>query len=334
MRPYVLAGALALVCAATAAAETPVNVLPELINPQIVGTPPSPRFPAAARKAHIDSGAATVACRVSVTGTLSDCAIVSETQPGLGFGPAALDAASRARLVPFTQGGQPAEARATLPFGFRNQSQNDLRFEPADVPWAAAPDPRDVEDAYPRGAAGSADVTLDCKVRANGRLQSCRTLGETPAGKGFAEAAQRLSTRFQVAMDQVDPTVQDILYVRVPIHFAGPGDPAPGVIGDPVWTRAPVATVLQESFPGKAADAGLSTGRAVLDCVADPEGAMTGCKVVDETPPGMDFGPAALRVAAVMSVALWSADGTPTQERHVKFALRLNRQEGAGGGAR
>ncbi len=333
MRSYAFAAGAALVwaMASQAAAETPLNELPVLVGPQSVGSAPEPRFPEAARRAGFSGGSASVACRVTTAGDLRDCAIVAESQPGLGFGPAAAEAAARTHLRPMMQGGRPVEARVTLPFQFARLSQYDQRFVLADVPWAAAPGADEVAQAAPRGA-GAGDAVLDCEVRPGGQLQRCRTLSES--GAGFGEAARRLAGAFRVDMDQVDPTVSDILWVRAPVHFPGPGAaPAPPIV-DPVWTRSPAASVLHDSFPGKAADAGLTTGRAVLDCVAGEGGAMTECQVLDETPAGMDFGPAALRVATAMTVALWTTDGRPTQDRHVKFAVRLNRQEDSGASGR
>ena len=332
MRIYAFAAAAALTWAmgAQASAATPVNELPELIGPQTVGSAPEPRFPEAARRAGISSGSASIACRVTTSGDLRDCAIAAETQPGLGFGPAAAEAAAGTHVRPMMLAGQPVEARLTLSFGFVRQSQFDQRFEPAEVPWAATPGPRQVAAVSPRGVSGPGDAVLDCQVRPGGMLQRCRTLSESPSGAGFGEAARRLAGSFRVDMDQVDPNVRDILWVRAPVHFPGPGAGPAGPIDDPVWTRSPPAALLDGSFPAKAADAGLRTGRAVLDCLAGPDGAMTDCTVVDETPAGMDFGPAALRVAAAMSVALWTPDGRPTQDRRVKFAVRLNRQESGG----
>lgn len=114
------------------------------------------------------------------------------------------------------------------------------------------------------------------------------------------------------------------------VHFAPPtAGGFPGLLKNPDWVHSVAADEVQQVFPPKAADAGLKTGRAVLDCVADAHGMMTACQVVSEDPAGMDFGPAALRVASVMGVNPWTDDGLPAEGAHVKFAVRLNDKEPA-----
>lgn len=48
----------------------------------------------------VQEGAVELECRVRRDRRMSDCVILSETPPGLGFGAAALTAARRARLPP------------------------------------------------------------------------------------------------------------------------------------------------------------------------------------------------------------------------------------------
>ncbi|HAD84683.1 MAG TPA: hypothetical protein DCG71_07575 [Brevundimonas sp.] len=56
-------------------------------------------------------GRATLACRVRLDTTLSDCRLVDETPPGMGFGEAALAAARYFRFRPPTQNGAPIDGR-------------------------------------------------------------------------------------------------------------------------------------------------------------------------------------------------------------------------------
>ncbi len=110
------------------------------------------------------------------------------------------------------------------------------------------------------------------------------------------------------------------------IHFTAPGHRADRrLIDHPDWltTVSPGAEV----FPAEAAKAGLATGRAVLDCLGDPAGKLTGCQVVSEEPSGMGFGAAALTTAAAVSINPWTTTGEPADGAHVVFAIRINKDE-------
>lgn len=56
-------------------------------------------------------GQATLACRVRLDTTLSDCRLVDETPPGMGFGQAALAVSRYFRFRPPTQNGAPIDGR-------------------------------------------------------------------------------------------------------------------------------------------------------------------------------------------------------------------------------
>jgi TonB family protein len=88
-------------------------------------------FPPAAVTAGIRKGTATVECRVTQAGGLSECSVVGETPPGLGFGQAALAVATVMQMNPWTAQGTPVDgARIRVPITLK------LPDEPAAAPPA------------------------------------------------------------------------------------------------------------------------------------------------------------------------------------------------------
>jgi TonB family protein len=84
-----------------------------LTHPQWTQTispdPNQPLFPEEAAKAGLRTGSATVDCVVAANGSLSQCKAVSESTPGVGFGPMAEQIASVFVLNPWTVDGLPAD---------------------------------------------------------------------------------------------------------------------------------------------------------------------------------------------------------------------------------
>lgn len=92
--------------------------------------------------------------------------------------------------------------------------------------WIRKPSVDDMMGLYPYGALErglSGRVVLDCVVAANGRI-ACAVVSETPAGKGFAQAALKASRLFQIAPSMVDGRPTEGGRIRVPISFQAPRD--------------------------------------------------------------------------------------------------------------
>ncbi|MFN3228630.1 MAG: energy transducer TonB [Asticcacaulis sp.] len=88
--------------------------------------------------------------------------------------------------------------------------------------WAALPDARDLERAYPpraleNGVEGSA--TLVCLVTTQGTLSACDVATESPAGQGFGKAALKLAPNFRMIPKTEDGVPVEGGVVRVPIRF-------------------------------------------------------------------------------------------------------------------
>jgi protein TonB len=88
--------------------------------------------------------------------------------------------------------------------------------------WIRKPGAREFERHFPdaalrKGIAGAA--TLDCRVAANGTVNSCRVVDESPAGENFGSAAIKLSKYFVMRPRTEDGRPVDGAAVRIPLRF-------------------------------------------------------------------------------------------------------------------
>ena len=291
-------------------------------------------YPLMALKQQIN-GVAYLNCEVGLQGLVRDCSVAFEDPPGMGFGAAALSLSQNFLFAPATLDGAPVVDRVTVPITFSLSGGRDVHHRPpgqvvhvtSTVPWASAPSARQVADAYPKGANSdfrTGQVVLDCDFSAAGNLVDCGAGFEDPKGRGFAAAANSLVPLFHLdpkSMPDVDLTQ---VRINLTVQFIPPNDHQERrVIDHPDWIGdgGPGADL----FPAKAKAAGLSTGRAVLDCVPNAQGKMTSCEVVSEDPAGIDFGAAAQKTAEAMTVNPWTSSGEPADGAHLVFAVRINK---------
>lgn len=69
----------------------------------------------------------------------------------------------------------------------------------------------------------------------------------------------------------------------------------------PRWLRVPSSDALGGAFPRRAQRDGV-LGRAVLACEIGAQGDLTNCAVQSETPPGYEFGKAALSLVHIFKI--------------------------------
>ena len=109
--------------------------------------------------------------------------------------------------------------------------------------------------------------------------------------------------------------------------FAPPPDPGPGVVTGPESHIQDSVAETAAVFPEEAAKRGVS-GQVDLECDVDLDGHLHGCVIVNESPLGLGFGAAALKLTA--KVQMWPAtrNGIPVPakvRRHYYFPIGMLR---------
>jgi len=212
----------------------PGNPAPRLTAPQWVRTLDTAQlvavFPAKAIAAGVSRGRGVVKCRVTHEGRLADCQLVSENPEGLGFGEAVLKAANDMAMNPWSMDGAPVDdAVIELPItlALPNPSGDAPPVAPlTHVVWTRRPDGDDFARYYPdaavrRGLSGGA--TLQCKLKADGRLDACEVLNESPPGVGFGQAVLAMAGLFAASPTGPDGKSQAGATVVIPLRFQLPG---------------------------------------------------------------------------------------------------------------
>lgn len=270
-------------------------------------------------------GDAEVLCTLDDRKQLKDCVAVSEAPVGMGFGRAAVMKVKAAwrmrpkRLPPMIQ--PDGRLLFAVHFSPERRSTRPLIMHPT---WAAAPGFDDMAGAWP-AAAGDLDAgaaTLRCAVGASGELLDCRVVALNPQSSPFGEAALGLVDRFRLRPSRVSPTEADVV---VSFSFLNPRSPAASArkVSRPDWVDVSGLHGGFLPYPAAAAEAGVTAGVGVVDCLIADDGALTDCQIAREDPDGLGFGQGALFRATGLRVSVWTPEGRPVSGVRIKTPIQF-----------
>lgn len=90
-----------------------------------------------------------------------------------------------------------------------------------------------------------------------------------------------------------------------------PVEAQPRVLKRPLFRRLPTENDMAHRYPGPAFQKGID-GLVKLGCLVDPQGRLTACQVLEETPSDMGFGEATKSLAEIFRLGPISKDGEQT----------------------
>jgi len=137
-------------------------------------------------------GRAVLHCTLRPNGSLSDCNADAGTPDVYGFGPAALQVASKLKAAPCGSQGDPPFA-VNIPLVFKMPPGPVARAAAFKSPGQYMPPagPYWPDRAYREGARGV--VLADCQVSPDNRLHRCKIVADTNPNRGFSDAVLRMA---------------------------------------------------------------------------------------------------------------------------------------------
>ncbi|MDO1559218.1 TonB family protein [Brevundimonas sp. 2R-24] len=164
--------------------------------------------------------------------------------------------------------------------------------------WVRRPSEDDLASVFPARALAegvSGQAVIRCSVSADGALQNCTVIEESPTGYGFGLAVLQMAQTFRMRPQLRDGVPVSGAQVDIPLRLIAPEGRQVGmrsfrVIGQPAWLQAPTREQMDAAYPRNAT----GDGRAQLMCQVQGDGTLRRCEIRDATPRA--FGDAALRL--------------------------------------
>ena len=251
-------------------------------------------YPTRAAQAGI-SGAVQMRCSASEAGALQNCAVVSESPSGQGFGAAALSLASGMELKPTTADGKPVAGRSFIvPVKFDpGVLQEGMALTRPD--WVRLPTVSELWAYYPSQASSNGGrAMLHCFVTNRGLMDRCTVVAEQPTGHGYGSAALGITGLFVMRPMTIDGQPVGGSEINIPIRWEAGSVPHPGpgevmkVFSAAPWLAAPSAAAMSAAYP-KSAVGKVASAHVIVRCAIRNDGALESCNGVSELPSGQGF---------------------------------------------
>lgn len=186
--------------------------------------------------------------------------------------------------------------------------------------WLKLPSGDDMARYRPEDARASGRAIIECKVSGRGPLEACQVLEET-AGEHYGKAALAVAARFRMGPTDRGGLPTTGRRVRIPLTWTLTSlTDTTNLIQSPRWIRRPSGEDMARLYPGATVANELS-GRATIVCRILASGRLADCNVVEESPAGVGFGQAAIRLAPFFQMTTTTADGKSVEGGTVRLPL-------------
>ena len=306
-------------------------------------------FPQAAMAAGL-GGKVRLSCRVTATGALTGCKILSEDPPGVGFGQAALAVIPQMLMTPAIKDGKPVEYQdLTIPITFPKPSAStgsriagglapgEVRFKVLSrVPWTATPSTSDIWAAYPQSARAqglSGRLTLECVIQKDGGIGACQSRNMDSGSEPFLPAARSLATKFKAPIRFDDGGSTAGSHVIVPFEFQADQAQVPTFASRLPWLAIPGGDQFEAELGPLLKAAGAQEVKVRAECAVGPDARLKDCNVLSAAPEIAGLQPAINRLAPGFFLPRWTDTGSTFSGGKVVVPVRYSLPEPAAGGS-
>ncbi|HWE47974.1 MAG TPA: energy transducer TonB [Caulobacteraceae bacterium] len=171
-------------------------------------------------RAKVEKGVTMMRCRLNPDHSVRDCVVTSESPQGSGFGAASISIESKLML------------------NYANVDLNEpvcviLDWSPTAVSftnvgvisaphWVRRPNSDELRRTYPRRALEggvNGHSVMECEADAQGTLQNCKSIEESPDGFGFGDAELKLAKYFKLSPTTSDGKSVAGAHIRIPLQW-------------------------------------------------------------------------------------------------------------------